>query len=198
MPYITEELWAALPHAAEDPGLLIVARWPESSELAPLRDAEVERSVGQVLELIRGIRNARAEARIAPAAWLDAQLAGPGADNQLVADLRPAIERLARVKATVLPPDSASPGEGGRLSVVAGRLEASLVPHADPDTIDREHARLEKELAEAQAALANARARLADPAFLERAPAQVVDGARTREAELVERVARLSASLDHG
>jgi len=198
MPYITEELWAALPHAADDPELLIVARWPQASELASLRDTEVERGVGQVLDLIRGIRNARAEARIAPAAWLDAQLAAPGADNQLVAELRPAIERLARVKATVLPADAASPGEQGRLSVVAGRLEASLVPHADPDTIDRERARLEKELAEAQAALAKARARLADTAFLERAPAQVVEGARAREAELAERVARLSASLDHG
>jgi valyl-tRNA synthetase len=112
--------------------------------------------------------------------------------------MRPAIERLARVKATVLPPDVASLGERGRLSVVAGRLEASLVPHADPDTIDRERARLEKELAEAQAALASARTRLADPAFLERAPAQVVEGARTREAELAERVGRLSASLHHG
>jgi valyl-tRNA synthetase len=198
MPYITEELWAALPHAADDPELLIVASWPQASELASLRDTEVERGVGQVLDLIRGIRNARAEARIAPAAWLDAQLGAPGADNQLVAELRPAIERLARVKATVLPADAASPGEQGRLSVVAGRLEASLVPHADPDTIDRERARLEKELAEAQAALANARARLADTAFLERAPAQVVEGARAREAELAERVARLSASLDHG
>jgi len=37
--------------------------------------------------------------------------------------------------------------------------------------------------------------RLGDTAFLERAPAQVVEGARTREAELAERVARLTASL---
>ena len=198
MPYITEELWAALPRAADDPELLIVARWPQAQELAPLRDPAVERNVGQVLDLIRGIRNARAEARIAPAAWLDAQLAAPGADNELVAELRPAIERLARVRATVLPPDVASPGERGRLSVVAGRLEASLLPQADPDTIERERARLEKELAEAQAALANARTRLADPAFLERAPAEVVEGAKTREGELAERVARLSASLQHG
>jgi len=198
MPYITEELWAALPRAADDPELLIVARWPQAQELAPLRDPAVERTAGQVLHLIRGIRNARAEARIAPAAWLDAQLAAPGADNELVAELRPAIERLARLRATVLPPDVASPGERGRLSVVAGRLEASLLPQADPDTIERERARLEKELAEAQAALANARTRLADPAFLERAPAEVVEGAKTREGELAERVARLSASLQHG
>jgi valyl-tRNA synthetase len=195
MPYITEELWAALPHGADDPDLLIVAAWPQASALAPVRDPGHEAEVSQVLDLIRGIRNARAEAGIAPVAWLDAQLTVPGDANQLVGELRPAIERLARVKATVLPGDVASLGERGNLTVVAGRLEASLVPHADAGAIERERARLEKELAEAQKALASARARLADPAFLERAPAHVVDGARASEAELSERVARLSASL---
>ncbi|HTK46141.1 MAG TPA: class I tRNA ligase family protein, partial [Patescibacteria group bacterium] len=198
MPYITEELWAALPHGADDPDLLIVARWPGASELASIRDSATERDVGEVLDLIRGIRNARAEAGIAPAAWLDAQLAAPGAANQLIRELRPAIERLARVKSTVLPADVASLGQHGTLTVVAGRLEASLVPHADPDTIDRERARLEKELAEAQAALESSRVRLADSAFLERAPAHVVEGARVRAAELAERVSRLSASLHRG
>jgi valyl-tRNA synthetase len=195
MPYITEELWAALPHGADDPELLIVARWPEATVLDGVRDLDLEAEVSQVLDLIRGIRNARAEAGIPPATWLEAQLAAPGAANRLVSDLRPAIERLARVRATVLPADVPSPGERGNLTVVAGRLEASLVPEADPGTIDRERARLEKELAEAERALAGARARLGDAAFLERAPAHVVDGARASETELAERVARLSASL---
>ena len=198
MPYVTEELWAALPHAADDPELLIVASWPQASELAARRDAAIERGLGQVLDLIRGIRNARAEAKVAPGAWLDAQLAAPGDANALVRELRPAIERLARVKATVLPDDVASLGVGGNLAVVASGLEASLVPHADPETIDRERGRLERELAEAEAALTGARARLADAAFVQRAPAHVVEGARTREAELAERVSRLRVSLGAG
>jgi valyl-tRNA synthetase len=171
-----------------------VGRWPQAPELAGLRDATAEREVGQVLDLVRGIRNARAEARIQPAEWLDAQLAAPGELNQVLSDLRPAIERLARVKATVLPGEAAAHAAKDQLVVVAGPLQASLVPHADPETADRERARLEKELAQAEAALASARALLADPAFIERAPAQVVDGARAREAELSDRVARLSAS----
>ena len=195
MPYVTEELWGALPHAVDDPELLIVARWPQAPGLATLRDPIAERNVGQVLELVRGIRNARAEARIQPAEWLDAQLAAPGELHEVANDLRPAIERLARVKATLLPGDAPAAAERGELVVVAGRLVASLVPQADPGTADLERARLEKELGQAEAALANARALLADPAFVERAPAKVVDGARTRERELSDRVARLSASL---
>jgi valyl-tRNA synthetase len=195
MPYITEELWSVLPHAPDDPELLIVARWPQAERLGALRDASIERSVGQVLDLVRGIRNARAEAKIPPVAWLDAELAAPSDMNPAVSELRPAIERLARVKATVLPADVASLNAEGKLSVVAGRLEASLVPHADPDTIDRERGRLERELAQVETRLENARARLADPAFTGRAPAAVVDGARASEADLAAQAASLRGKL---
>jgi valyl-tRNA synthetase len=198
MPYVTETLWAELPHTADDPELLIVARWPDAEVLAGQHDAEVERNVGQVLDLVRGIRNARAEARIQPAAWLDAQLAAPGDANQVVAELRPAIERLARVKATVLPADVASLGAEGKLAVVAGRLEASLVPHADPDVVAREHDRLERELTQVEARLASVRARLADLAFTGRAPAAVVDGARRSEADLAVQAASLREKLGTG
>jgi valyl-tRNA synthetase len=87
------------------------------------------------------------------------------------------------------------------LAVVAGQLEARvvLVDHrgAALSDADRraERARIEKELAQAEAALAATRVRLADPAFVERAPATVVEAARTRERELAERVVRLHESL---
>jgi valyl-tRNA synthetase len=82
---------------------------------------------------------------------------------------------------------------GGALAVVAGRIEAVVRSEtaADPETAEREKARLDKELAEAERLLEAARARLADPRFVERAPAQVVDGARARVGELEERVTRL-------
>ncbi|MDP9266630.1 MAG: valine--tRNA ligase, partial [Chloroflexota bacterium] len=198
MPYITEELWSVLPHADDDPDLLIVARWPQASQLGVQRDTAAERDVGQVLELIRAIRNARAEAKIQPIAWIDAQLAAPGDANRVVSDLRPAIERLARVKATVLPADVASLGAQGKLSVVAGGLEATLVPHADPDTIDRERHRLERELTQVEIRLESARARLADAAFTGRAPAAVVDGARRSESDLAAQAASLREKLGAG
>ena len=42
MPFITERLWAAIPHRPEDPALLIVARWP----VAGPREVGVEAQVG--------------------------------------------------------------------------------------------------------------------------------------------------------
>jgi valyl-tRNA synthetase len=58
-----------------------------------------------------------------------------------------------------------------------------------------ERGRLERELAAARGYLDAARARLADRAFMEKAPPAIVDGARAREAELAEQVARLEDRL---
>jgi valyl-tRNA synthetase len=89
------------------------------------------------------------------------------------------------------------PRPPGALEVVlpSGDVEASVfaAPTAETQSID--HARLEKELAEAESHLAAARARLANAAFTERAPAAVVQGARDREAELAAQVDRLRARL---
>ena len=87
---------------------------------------------------------------------------------------------------------------GRVLAVVAGQIEGAIrVPDGDDvGAADAgERARIAKELGQAEAALAATRARLADATFLAKAPANIVEGARAREAELAERVARLRGSL---
>jgi valyl-tRNA synthetase len=80
--------------------------------------------------------------------------------------------------------------------VISGEIEAVVRPAAKNDEQEsRDRARLERELAEAQALLAAARGRLANEAFTSKAPAAVVDGARARVAELEELVGRLAARL---
>ena len=63
------------------------------------------------------------------------------------------------------------------------------------ESADLDRSRLERELAEAEGWLAAARERLANPSFVGRAPAAVVDGARAREAELADQVGRLRERL---
>ena len=86
----------------------------------------------------------------------------------------------------------------GDLTVVAGAgdIEATIRPAAvDEGAGALERARLERELAEAEGWLAAARERLANEAFMAKAPPAVVEGARAREAELAEQVERLRDSL---
>ena len=196
MPFITEAIWARLPHAAGDPGLLIVADWPVAR--AEAADAVAEAEVAAILELVRAVRNARSEARIEPAAWLPVDVYVPERFAATFDTLRPAIERLSRARPlTRAPgPHPIRRGVEGGLSVIAGEIEAVVRPAAKDDAQGaRDRARLERELAEAEGMLAAAGARLANEAFISKAPPPVVEGARARAAELEELVQRLRERL---
>ena len=199
MPFVTEELWASLPHRASDPDLLVVARWPAPGE----RDTTAETNVGALIDLVRGIRNARAEAKLEPAKWLPVDVAVPVGLGTTFEALRPAIERLARARPLerrLTREALASTAGPTDLAIIAGELEALVRagggadPAAGSSALDR--ARLERELDEAEEWLATARDRLANESFVSRAPAAVVEGARAREAELADQVARLRDRLE--
>jgi len=193
MPFVTEALWAALPHRATDPDLLIVARWPGVGE----RDIGTETEVGTLIGLVTEIRNARAQAKLPAADWLETMIYVPPALGPTFEALRPAIERLARSRPLhrELTPEALEAfTHAGDLTVIlgGGEIEAAIRPaQAHDDAADLERERLERELADAEQWLAAARDRLANDAFLSRAPSAVVDGARAREAELADQVARL-------
>jgi valyl-tRNA synthetase len=192
MPFVTEALWAALPHVADDPELLIVARWPK----ADARDAEAEQLVGEVIDLVSGIRNARAEASIEPGAWLPGSVIAPQGALRAIELLGPALGRLARLRPLVVLGDGvATARPAGALTIVSGSLQAVVAAPGSALGADRERERLTKELSETEARLAAAQARLADPAFTERAPAAIVDGARARAVELAAQADRLREQL---
>ncbi|HMJ79753.1 MAG TPA: class I tRNA ligase family protein, partial [Candidatus Dormibacteraeota bacterium] len=199
MPFVTEAIWSRLPHATGDPELLIVASWPDAGAERAMADPHQAAVVAELLDLVRGIRNARAEAGIGAGEWLAAELALPeGGARAAYAAMEGPIGRLGRLRPVVLAEPakagSAASGEGtGRLHVLAGRMSADL--ERGTADLDRERARLERELAEARRLLAAAEARLGDSAFAAKAPAVVVEGARERAAELRERVARLEGRL---
>ena len=204
LPFVTEAIWTALPHAADDADLLIVADWP-GPKVSAWRDETADSEVQQLIELVRGIRNARSEARIEPAAWLPVELVAEPAAAPMIGALRPAIERLARARPLTVRASRAGlePAlSAGGLAVIGQGFEA-VVSRPDPSgagapagsdgASDRQ--RLERELAAAGEQLAAVRARLANEAFTSRAPAAVVDGARQRELELAEQVERLKERL---
>ena len=196
MPFITEDIWQRLPHRPGDPGLLIVADWPTGAEeraLVPDQDA-AERPVRDLVEVVRGIRNARAESGIDPGEWLEGRLYLDDRETretfgQLAASLAP----LARTRLVPVATREALEDAGDGLSVVAGR-HAAGVTRGSAD-LARERARLERELEETRRLLVAAEARLANADFVARAPASVVEGARARAGELRERAAALADRL---
>jgi len=148
-----------------------------------------------MIELIGAMRAARAEAGIQPVDIVDATLWLPeGPARAAFADLKPVVERLARVRAVAVDDRVALDATStGALAIVTPFGEVRLM-RSDAD-VARERARLEKELRGAETALEAADRRLEDPNFTGRAPASVVEHAQRRAAELREQVAALKARL---
>jgi valyl-tRNA synthetase len=154
--------------------------------------------VASLIDLVRAVRNARAEAKVEPAAWLPVDVFVPESLGPTFEALQLAIERLSRARPLTRAAgvEAIRQGAEGGLSVIAGDIEAVVRPAVkDEAQGERDRARLERELAEAQGLLAASRARLANEAFTSKAPAAVVDGVRARMAELEELVARLARRL---
>jgi valyl-tRNA synthetase len=181
IPYLTEELWSHL----VGEGLLAGAGWPA---VPAYRLPEV---MGDVQELIAGVRRFRAEQGLSPRRTLPLVLVDPshrveGWAEALVTDL--AAVDLTRA--------AAEPGPGhGRL--VAGGLEG-FIPLAGVVDAGAEHARLDKAIAEAEAERARAAGRLGNPDFVGRAPAEVVEKERRKLAEiegLLDRLRRQRSAL---
>ena len=144
MPFVTEALWAALPRSVEDPELLIVARWPSAAgQPAAVRDEGLEGGVGQVLDLVRAIRNARATAGVPASAWLPLDVFAPATLESTYAALAPAVERLARARPLTRAPERAALdlAPAGSLGIVAGDIEARLHAAAETSDADREQNR---------------------------------------------------------
>ena len=163
LPFVTEELWSNLRQG--DEGLLAgVVRPP----LDAVVDEEAERSVSWVIAATQAVRRWRDGASVAQGRVLAARLEGvtsPEAAALLARmarlDLRNAGEGVATIAV-----------DGGAVIVLEG---VDLAAHAA--RTDRERRKLDAEIARLEAKLAN-------PSFVERAPAQVVDAEREKLAEL--------------
>ena len=184
MPFITETLWQRLPHGGE---ALIVAPWPQPGET----DAEAERAFGLLIEIVRAVRTARAEAGVEPARWIGAAIsAGPHA--AALAGQRDVLARLARIAddQLTIAPTVEAPAQATAL--VVAETTTYLTAMVD---VEAEIARLRRELADAEGQAARLAAQLANENFVARARPDVVQGARERLAAFTERATRLRARL---
>ena len=91
MPFLTEELWQRLPHAGDS---IMVAPWPEAAENRV--DTHAVREYDFLMDSVRAIRNARAEAGVEPARWISA-IIYPGSHGETFAMAEPVFRFLARV-----------------------------------------------------------------------------------------------------
>ncbi len=179
MPYVTEAIWQALPDETKEGEALIVARWPE--EDGALRDGEAEEDMSLLMDLIRGIRNRRADYRVTPGKRIPAIIAAGGKVGVL-RDQRAELCDLAKldpeqlvIEETLEPPSQAA-------TIVAGSVTCYL-PLARIVDLEEERKRLTDDLAELQDRIAHSE-ELLEGQFATRAPEHVVQHERDKLNEL--------------
>jgi valyl-tRNA synthetase len=187
-PFVTEELWQRRYGAPGGP--LIAAAWPELPRA--LLDEAAEAELDWLLRAIGAIRAARSEVDVPPGAKLPLAVRDAGADTRRrLAEHRPALLRLARLAEIEV---GDAPVPQGALQIVVD--EATFVlPLGGVIDLEQERQRLGKELAKAEAEIARFDQKLANPKFLERAPAEVVEEQRLRRAEAEQTRQKLGAAL---
>ena len=178
MPFITEAIWQALPHAGDS---VMIAAWPVAGE----RDEHAEGDFEALIETVRGIRTARQEANVEPARWIAASVHA-GTRAAAFESARRELGALARIADDQLTVTADPPGGASQAATVVAGDVVALLPLAGMVDLDVERERLRKELAAAEADRARAEAQLGNEAFVSRAPAQVVAAQRQRLVQSVE------------
>jgi len=187
MPFVTEAIWQYLPHRGD---ALIVAPWPTNgpSDARAIADAE------SFFELVRAIRNARAEYEVEPARWIAAVIAA-GDQAPWLEKVRGVLSNLARVelpRLVIAPQLEDKPAQA--LTLVVGTIECYL-PLADLVDLDRERKRLRSEIEAAEGEIARSEKLLSNRGFCSKAPAEVVQREREKLAAHRERKRRLEERL---
>jgi valyl-tRNA synthetase len=201
-PFVTEELWGHLRKAILGSALKqMAADWPEALIIAPWPEVRPEEGweagnladFALIQEIIRSIRNVRAEKKVSPAKRLPATLAG-GPKTGLLKEQASVISALAGLdQAGLSIVESLDSKPENSIALVAGLVEI-YVPLSGMLDLAEERKRLEKELADTQSQIDRLE-KLLGSDFANKAPAPVVQKERERLAAFKETAGKLMAQL---
>ena len=186
MPYITEEIYQALPHESE---ALIISPFPKYDEA--LSFPEDERSFELVMDAIRAIRSRRADMGVPPSR--KARVIVCTAEEATFRAGAPYFERLA--SASGVDVEGAGYGESAGMVTVTTPAARILMPMAELVDIAAERERLNKELEKAHKMLEAQERKLANENFVSRAPEAVVNAERERAEKAKALIANIEESI---
>jgi valyl-tRNA synthetase len=183
IPFVTELLWTTL----TDGESVVVAEWPKPTGRTPDKDAASR--VASLQKLITEVRRFRSDQGLKPNQRVAVRLGG--VDSVGLAGHVPAIRSLVKLT---------EPGEDftSSASIEVGLGSGSVVVELDLSgaiDVEAERKRLAKDLAAAEKELAGTTKKLDNPAFLDKAPAEVVEEIRARKETALTDIERINTRL---
>ena len=186
MPFITEEIWQALPHEGE---ALMIAEYPGFRQELCFPEDEV--NFEMVMEAIKAVRARRAEMNVPPSR--KSHLIIVTGKAKAFAEGEKFICKLAYASGIHVT-DKLPESTEGMVSVITDNARM-FMPMAELVDLEKERARMEKELANAKKQLDGQNAKLANENFVSRAPEHVVNLEREKKAKLEALIENLEDSL---
>lgn len=188
MPFITEEIYR---HMAKRPAgtLLIKAPWPTYPET--LRKAEAMREIDWLTRMISEVRSVRSDMNVPAGAKIALIVKGASGDTKArVKSYEEILSRLARLSSIEMSDNVPK----GSVQTVVDEATVAL-PIADIIDLDKERARLRKEIDKLVAEVKKIEAKLGDEKFMSRAPEEIVEEQHQRKNDFESALSKLSQAL---
>lgn len=187
MPFITEEIYQALPHDEE---AIIISKWVEYDEKLNFSAEEAE--IEKIMEAIRAIRNRRAEMNIPPS-----KKASVFVETADTASFSAGVEFIKRLASASDVSVAESFDDLGNVVTIITNDAKIYIPLGELVDFEAEGKRLEKELAAAQDKLDFINKKLSNPGFVNKAPEKVVAQNREDAEKLSEKIESIKNSIEN-
>ncbi len=189
MPFITEEIRSSLPEVEGDNAeSIMIAKYPSFNSAYCFK--EDEERMGKLIDLIRAIRNRRAEMNVQPSRKTKLLIVSDRSDvyNEKASKF---LVKLAYASEVEYP---ASCTNSNTVQIVAGGATV-YIPMGELVDLEKEKARLNGECNKVEGEIGRLKGKLSNQSFLAKAPAAVVEGEQAKLAKYKEQLAQLKEAL---
>jgi len=188
MPFISEEIWQHLPHDGET---ITLAAWPIYE--AELEAPEAVKEMELLMEMIRAIRNIRAEVNV-PMSKKVELIVKPASDAEyrILTSNEEFIKRFCGTSALEISTDMSAPDKAMSAIITGAELYLPLAGLLD---IGQEIARLEKEVDHLNKEVERVEKKLSNEGFVAKAPAKVIEEERAKMNDYAEKRDKVVARI---
>lgn len=188
MPFLTEEIWQHLPHRGET---IALAEWPQYDAKWEAADAVAE--MRQLMDIIRAVRNVRAEVGVPPGKKIDLRIKPDNGEVLAVLERNAdVLRRFCNTDELSIKLDLAVPDKA-MTAVVSGA--ALIFPLSGLIDIAQEIERLEKERKMLDGEVERIEKKLANEGFITKAPAKVIEEEKNKLRDYADRREKVIARI---